>query len=114
LESNEAIEVAPEFLPATVAAVQRRLGFVRHGQTRLFTRFDPEAGLPYYSTLPEIICALEQGRVIAVDTTLMTEMEQFLLTTVVARVLFALRKALRSAETPGHFCAELRQMLAND
>ncbi len=107
-------EAMTEFLPGTVAAVQRRVGFLRHGHTRVFTRFDPEAGLPYVSILPDILCALERGRVIIVDTTLMNEMEQFLLTTIVARVLFALRKALRSAESPDTLHAELRQALAND
>jgi DNA helicase HerA-like ATPase len=37
--------------------------------------------------------------VLDVDTTLMTEIEQFLLTTVVARTIFALRKALKSSST---------------
>ena len=36
-----------------------------------------------------------QGRVLDVDTSLMTEVEQFLVTTIVARTLFALRKALK-------------------
>jgi DNA helicase HerA-like ATPase len=64
--------------------------------------------------LPDIICALELGRVIIVDTTLMSEIEQFLLTTVVARVIFALRRALRSAETPSQLRRELRHTLSND
>lgn len=44
-----------------------------------------------------MVCALEKGRIITVDTTLMSEMEQFLLTTLLARVMFSLRKALKSA-----------------
>lgn len=88
-----------EFLPGTVAAVQRRLGFLRRNQTQLFETFDPDMGYGYTSLLPEILCALEQGRVLIVDTTLMGELEQFLLTTVVARSLFALRRALRSVGT---------------
>jgi DNA helicase HerA-like ATPase len=51
---------------------------------------------------------------IIVDTTLMTEMEQFLLTTIVARVLFCLRKALRSAGTPARLELEIRTALGND
>ena len=66
------------------------------------------AGYEYDSSLPDIICALERGRVLIVDTTLMSEMEQFLLTTVVARVLFSLRKALRSAETSKRLETEIR------
>lgn len=102
------------FLPATVAAVQRRLGGLRHGNTRVFTRFDPDAGNAYDSMLADIVCALEQGRVLAVDTTLMTELEQFLLTTIVGRVLFALRRAVRSADSPETLRDAIRQALGND
>lgn len=107
-------EGAAEFLPGTVSAVQRRLGFLRRGNTRVFTPFDPVAGEPYDSSLPDVICALESGRVLVVDTTLMSELEQFLATTIVARVLFSLRKALRSAETPGELAREIRLALGND
>ncbi|MEW8288270.1 MAG: ATP-binding protein [Candidatus Thiodiazotropha endolucinida] len=113
-EGDAAEEQGPEFLPGTVAAVQRRVGFLRHGHTRVFTRFDPELGHAYDSTLPDILCALESGRVVVVDTTLMTELEQFLLSTIVARVLFSLRKALRSAESPAQLEREVRQALGND
>lgn len=89
--------VLSSFLPATISAVERRVSFLRNGQTKVFTSFDPEAGKDYDSILPELVCALEKGRIITVDTTLMTEMEQFLLTTLVARVLFVLRKALKAA-----------------
>lgn len=107
-------ETAAEYLPGTIAAVQRRLGFLRHGHTRLFTRFDLDMSLPYVSLLPDIVCALEFGRVLIVDTTLLTEMEQFLLTTIVARVLFSLRRALRSADSPAALEREIRQGLGND
>lgn len=85
-----------EYLPGTIAAVQRRLGFLEASRTTLVGRFLPGA-FDYESLLPDLLCALEQGRVIVVDTTLFSELEQFLFTTVVARVLFGLRKALRSA-----------------
>jgi hypothetical protein len=107
-------EIGAEYLPGTTAAVQRRVGFLRHGHGRVFTRFDPEAGLAYRSILPDIVCAIESGRVIIVDTTLMSEMEQFLLTTIVARVLFSLRKALRSAESPTTLMSEVKQALGTD
>jgi hypothetical protein len=113
-ERDHSGEAMAEYLPGTIAAVQRRVGFLRYGQTRVFTRFDPQVGLAYESVLPDIICSLERGRVLVVDTTLMSEMEQFLLTTVVARVLFALRKALRSADSPETLPTELRQALGND
>jgi uncharacterized protein DUF87 len=107
-------ENGAQFLPGTIAAVQRRVGFLRHGSTRVFTRFDPDMDLQYHSTLPDIICALESGRVIIVDTTLMNEMEQFLLTTIVARVLFLLRKALKCAETVDQLSYEICLALKND
>jgi hypothetical protein len=107
-------EAGTDYLPGTVFAVQRRVGALRHGHTRVFTRFDPEAGYRYDSTLPDLVCALEQGRVVAVDTTLMSEAEQFLLTTVVARVLFSLRRALRSATDADSLRGGIRQALGND
>jgi hypothetical protein len=102
------------FLPGTVSAVQRRIGFLSHGSTRVFTRFDPEMGFEYKSSLPDILCALERGRCLIVETTLMSEFEQFLLNTVVARTLFVLRRALRAAETPESLREEIRQGLHND
>lgn len=107
-------EVGPEYLPGTIAAVQRRVGFLSHGTTRLVTRFKPDAGFEYDSTLPDIICALEHGRVIIVDTTLMTEMEQFLLNTVIARTLFILRRALRAAIRPESLEDEIREGFGNN
>lgn len=103
-----------EFLPGTVAAVQRRLSFLQPTHTRVVTQFDPEIGYDYDSLLPEIICALERGRVLIVDTTLMNEMEQFLLTTIVARTLFTLRRALRTAQGTGDLAEAIRQELGND
>ncbi|WP_347841608.1 hypothetical protein [uncultured Draconibacterium sp.] len=44
----------------------------------------------------------------------MSELEQFLVSTVVARVLFSLRKALRSAESAETLEDEIRQALGND
>ena len=102
-----------EFLQGTISAVQRRLTGIRQGQTRVFTSFDPDAGDIYESMLPEILVALESGRVLIVDTTLMTEIEQFLLTTIIARTLFTIRKALRSAESIDSLEGELRQALGN-
>jgi len=86
-----------QYLDSTRGAVERRVGFLNNSQTKVFTRFDPEIGFEYDSILPELVCALEKGRIITVDTTLMSEMEQFLLTTLVARVLFVLRKALKAS-----------------
>jgi len=116
-------EIGATFQPATISAVQRRLNGLVYGNTRVFTRFDPErrdtAGrqepdYKYDSTLADIICSLEQGRVIAIDTTLMTELDQFLVTTVVGRVLFSLRRAVRSADNSETLETAIRQALGND
>lgn len=103
-----------EYLPGTVAAVERRLGFLAHGNTRLVSRFDSELGLQYQSLLPDILCALERGRVLIVDTTLLGELEQFLLNTVVARALFALRRALRLADSPERLRREMASAFGVD
>jgi DNA helicase HerA-like ATPase len=87
-----------QFLQGTVEAVERRVSFLQRGQTQVFNHFDPDTGKDYRSLLPEVICALESGRIISIDTTLMSEMEQFLITTIIARTLFTLRKALKSAQ----------------
>ena len=76
----------------SLAGINRRLGFLAGNRSTLV----PNAS-SYQSLLPDIVVALESGRLIDVDTSLMTEVEQFLLTTVVARTIFALRKALKSA-----------------
>lgn len=86
-----------QFLESTRVGVQRRLSFFSDAQTKIFTKCDPEMGLEYDSLLCEIVCSLEKGRIITIDTTLISEKEQFLLNTTVARVLFALRKALKSS-----------------
>lgn len=102
-----------EYLPGTIAAVQRRLGFLEASRTRLVSRFLTGV-FPYDSLLPDLLCALEQGRVIVVDTTLFSELEQFLFTTVVARVLFSLRKALRSAPDTAGLPRAIQLSLGHD
>jgi len=116
ISNAEAIKEQGEFESfhiGTIEGVIRRLSFTRSGNNRIFTKLDPSAGHNYQSTLPDIICAMEQGRVLTVDTTLMSEMEQFLLMTIVARVLFSLRKALRSAGTADRIEKEIRSSLGN-
>jgi DNA helicase HerA-like ATPase len=113
-ESGGETEGSTEYLPGTIAAVERRLGFLAHGNTRLVSRFDTEIGFEYESLLPDILCALEQGRVLVVDTTLLNELEQFLLNTVVARVLFSLRRALRLTDSPKRLRAEIASVFGVD
>ncbi|QPN68800.1 ATP-binding protein [Synechococcus sp. CBW1108] len=107
-------EGGAQFLPGSIAAVERRMGFLAHGATRLVSRFDPDAGLAYQSKLPDILSSLERGRLLIVDTTLLGELEQFLLNTIVARTLFAMRRALRLADTPERLRHELFGVLGVD
>jgi uncharacterized protein len=107
-------EGSTEYLPGTIAAVERRVGFLAHGNTRLVSRFDAEMGFAYESLLPDILCALERGRILVIDTTLLGELEQFLLNTVVARTLFSLRRALRLADTPVRLRAEIQAAFGVD
>jgi uncharacterized protein len=77
---------------SSLAGLNRRLGFLAGSRSSMIPN-----GAAYESSLADIVLALERGRLLDVDTSLMTEVEQFLLTTVVARTLFALRKALKSS-----------------
>jgi hypothetical protein len=83
---------------ASLAGLNRRLGFLAGNRSNLVPN-----GSAYESSLADVVLALESGRVLDVDTSLMTEVEQFLLTTVVARTLFALRKALKSSRDLSSF-----------
>jgi len=100
--------------PGTIDGVKRRLGFLQAGNNRIFTEYSPSDGKLYNSILPEVIEAMERGRVVIVDTTLVSEVEQFMFSTAVARVLFALRKALRCSDDATRLQAEIRNALGND
>lgn len=86
---------------ASLGAINRRLSFLAGGRSTLVPN-----NRRYDSGMTEMILALERGRVLDVDTSLMTEIEQFLLTTVVARSIFALRKALKSSSTMEEFLGD--------
>lgn len=86
---------------ASLGAINRRLSFLAGGRSTLVPN-----NRNYSSKLTDIIIALEQGRVLDVDTSLMTEIEQFLLTTVVARTIFGLRKALKSSSSLNEFLGD--------
>jgi len=73
----------------TLAAVRRRLEFVKRSHI-----FVEDAAK---STLSRIVEALEQGRVLIFNTSLLSDLEQFLAVTVIARTMFELRKALKSS-----------------
>jgi len=74
---------------SSLAGLNRRLGFLAGNRSHLVP-----SSRTTQSSLAEIVLALERGRVLDVDTSLMTEVEQFLLTTVVAPL--SLRCARRS------------------
>lgn len=81
----------------TLRAVQRRLRFV--DRSPIFIRGGS-------SVLGDIYESMETGRILVVNTSLMSDMEQFLLTTVVTRTLSDLRKALKSSGNLGDFDAQ--------
>jgi len=100
--------------PGTIDGVKRRLSFLQAGNNRIFNEYSPDDGKPYESILPDVLVAMETGRVVIVDTTLVNEIEQFMFSTIVARVLFALRKALRSSDDATRLETEIRTALGND
>ncbi|MFW9801339.1 MAG: ATP-binding protein [Candidatus Thorarchaeota archaeon] len=90
-----ALDKDPEGTPTgTVNAVQRRLRFLE--RSPIFV----ETGS---SILGDIFEAMETGRIIVVNTSLMRDTEQFLLTTIVTRTLSDMRRALKSSGNLGDF-----------
>ncbi len=80
--------------PGTLSAVKRRLGFI--ARSPIFV----ETGA---SILDAVFEAMEIGRVLVVNTSLMSDREQFLLTTIVTRTLSDMRRALKSSGNLGDF-----------
>lgn len=78
----------------TLKAVQRRLRFLQRSPIFI------DSGS---SILGEVFEAMETGRVLVVNTSLMSDVEQFLLTTIVTRTLSDLRRALKSSGNLGDF-----------
>jgi hypothetical protein len=78
----------------TLNAVKRRLGFI--GRSSIFVQSGS-------SIMDDVFVAMETGRVLVVNTSLMSDTEQFLLTTVVARSVSDLRRAAKSSGTLGDF-----------
>ncbi len=78
----------------TLKAVKRRLRFLE--RSPLFIREGS-------SLLADIYYAMETGRVLVVNTSLMSDQEQFLLTTIVTRTLSDMRRALKSSGNLGDF-----------
>ncbi|MFW9805156.1 MAG: ATP-binding protein [Candidatus Thorarchaeota archaeon] len=87
-------EDADNVQKGTLRAVKRRLGFLQRSPIYI------ESGT---SILADIFVAMETGRILVVNTSLMSDREQFLLTTVVTRTLSDLRRALKSSGNLGDF-----------
>ena len=78
----------------TMSAVQRRLRFLK--RSPIFIKDGT-------SILDDIYEAMETGRILVVNTSLMSDTEQFLLTTVVTRTLSDMRRAVKSSGNLGDF-----------
>ncbi len=97
LEMKEEEAEAANVQKGTLRAVKRRLSFLRRS--------------PIYikegnSILSEIFYAMETGRILVVNTSLMSDREQFLLTTIVTRTLSDMRRALKSSGNLGDFVTQ--------
>jgi len=88
----------------TLKAVQRRLRFLE--RSPIFIKDGT-------SVLDDIYEAMETGRILVVNTSLMSDTEQFLLTTVVTRTLSDMRRAVKSSGTLGDFETQGKMRLPN-
>jgi hypothetical protein len=91
LDMTEEPDIVPK---GTLNAVQRRLRFIE--RSPIFLRSGS-------SILDDVFVAMETGRVLIVNTSLMSDTEQFLLTTVIARSVSDLRRAAKSSGNLGDF-----------
>ncbi len=88
----------------TMRAVQRRLRFLE--RSPIFIKDGT-------SILDDIYEAMETGRILVVNTSLMSDTEQFLLTTVVTRTLSDMRRAVKSSGNLGDFETQGKMRLPN-
>ncbi len=86
----------------SMRAVKRRLKFLENSS--IFV----DSG---QSILPEIYFAMETGKILVVNTSLMSDREQFLLTTIVTRTISDLRRAAKSSGLIRDFEAQCRVRL---
>lgn len=87
---------------ATFGALRRRLFWLENSHM-----FQDGAN----SRLPEIVTRLESGSVILFNVSLISEKEQFLYNSVLARTLFEIRKALKSSNDLNTFHERLNESL---
>ena len=100
-EADEEVE-KERATKATISAVKRRLFPIFNSQ--LFTKNE-------HSDLAEIIYNLESGHFYNFSTALLNSTEQFLVLTMIARTLFALRQSLLSSTRWSQFCEQVRNRL---
>lgn len=82
----------------TIPAVKRRLRALE--RSRIF-----QAGIS--SQLLAIVDALDTGKILDVNVSLLSDFEQFLFTTIVARTIFNIRRALKSSTNVSEFRDQL-------
>ncbi|MHA1934751.1 MAG: ATP-binding protein [Candidatus Thorarchaeota archaeon] len=86
----------------TLKGVQRRLRFLE--RSPIFIKSGT-------SVLDDIYDAMETGRILVVNTSLMSDQEQFLLTTIITRTLSDMRRALKSSGNLGDFVRQGKMRL---
>ena len=91
-------EGTAEILKVSLSAVKRRLRTIQRSPI-----FVENFSSKRTSSLDDIFYAMETGRILVVNTSLMGDMEQFLLTTIVTRTLSDMRRALKSSGNLGDF-----------
>ena len=90
--------------PSSIPAVKRRLRPLQ--RSNLF-----QLASDHTSTLSKIIEALETGKILDFNCSLLSDFEMFLFNTVVARTLFNIRKALKASATISDFKSQLYDRL---
>lgn len=92
----------PQAHEQTVPAVNRRLRVLERSHI-----FQNEGE----SSLLDIIDALDTGKILDFNASLLSDFEQFLFNSVVARTLFNIRQALKSSTTQNEFIEQLQSRL---
>jgi len=88
----------------TMAAIKRRMHWLEYSDM-----FQSKGS----SKLPEIVKKLEKGGLIIFNASMISDLEQFLFNSVLARTLFDIRKSLKSSSDAGTLKKKLSQSLPN-
>ncbi|MFX1394400.1 MAG: ATP-binding protein [Promethearchaeota archaeon] len=86
----------------TIAAIRRRLHWIHYSDM-----FSANAA----SKLPKIVKKLERGGLIVFNVSMITDLEQFLFNTILARTLFDIRKTLKSSTDITTFKKKLERII---